>query len=65
MFHALLLSPEAFDGAVAPATPSAEANAIFLPQFARALPLFIRTRATAPSLNTAHARTRAPVKEES
>lgn len=65
MFHALLLSPDALDEDVAPATPAAEANAIFLPQFARALPLFIRGRATACSLNTAHAPTPAPVKEES
>lgn len=65
MFHALLLTAETFEelaadgSAAAAARESIEAgarpNAIFLPQFAAALPLFIRARAMVQDLNTHHA----------
>ena len=51
MFHALLLTAETFDelamnaASAGAAGDSGRANAIFLPQFAAALPLFIRARA--------------------
>lgn len=60
MLHALLLT-ETFEDLTARASPGRApragggANAIFLPQFTAALPLFMRARAMVRRLNTHHA----------